>query len=252
MFYYLIIYIIAGLLVGSFLNVVIFRLKEAQSLVFGGSKCRKCHTKIKPYDLIPVISFLILGGRCRACREKISFQYPIIEGLTAILFGLSFWVYGLSWMSVLAAVILSLLLVIVSFDFKELMVPEVVSWILLAVALLGSLAINYNHFGSIILGGLVSGGVIALLVFISKGKWMGDGDIKIALAIGLFLTFPVAIFSVFASFITGAVLGSILIILKRKTGKDQLPFTPFLMLGLIISMLWGQRIIDWYLGRFIM
>ncbi len=252
MLYYYIIYIIAGLLVGSFLNVVIFRLREAESLVFGSSKCQKCQTQIKAYDLVPVISFIILGGRCRACREKISIQYPIVEGLTALLFALSYYVYGLSWMSVLSAFTLSLLLVIVVFDLRELMVPEVLSWLLFGMALIGMILLNYDKIGSVILGGLVSGGVIALLVFISRGKWMGDGDIKIALAIGLFLSFPAAIFSVFASFISGAVVGTVLIAMKRKSGKDRLPFTPFLLFGLVASMLWGQRIIDWYLGRFIL
>lgn len=247
----LIIYLLGGLAIGSFVNVVIVRLKTAESFVFGNSHCPKCKAKIKWYDLIPVVSFLILQGRCRNCQEKISWQYPTVELTSALFFGIGYLVYGLTYTSVLAAVLLDLLLIIVVYDLREMEVPESVSWIALALAFLGRLILSPNSFGSIILGGLIGGGVIGLLVFLSKGKWMGDGDIKIGLTIGFFLGFPVAVFGTFLAFILGAILGVILIGLKIKKGKDQLPFTPFMLAAMIIAIVWGQRIVDWYLGKYI-
>lgn len=247
----LIIYLVLGLVVGSFLNVVILRLKTAESIVVGGSHCPNCKKPIRWYDLIPIVSFVLLRGRCRDCNEKISLQYPLVEATSAVFFALSYLLYGLSWMSALSIIILSLLLVIVVYDLKEMMIPEIFSWILVAVVILGQAVLNYNQIGQVILGGLVGGGVLGLLVLLSKGNWMGDGDIKIGLAIGLFLGFPVAVFSIFSAFVTGAILGGSLLLLKIKKRKDQLPFTPFLVLGLIIAMVWGQQIINWYLGKYI-
>lgn len=248
---YIISYLLLGLVIGSFLNVVIIRLKNAESFLTGYSKCPSCQKRISWFDLIPIVSFMILSGKCRSCQKKISWQYPVVEAVTAIFFAISYLAYGPTWDSALAAATLSLFLILVVYDLREMEVPEVISWILLAVVLLGRIILHYDIASSIIIGGLISGGVIAALVFLSKGNWMGDGDIKIAAAIGLILGFPLAIFGIFSAFITGAIVGGVLLIIKAKKGKDQLPFTPFLLAGLLIAMLWGQQIVDWYLGRFI-
>jgi len=248
---YIIIYFLGGLLIGSFLNVVIARLDTAESIVLGSSKCPKCKKPIKWYNLVPIFSFIFLRGRCADCNEKISWQYPLVEIASGLIFILSFILFGLSWQSVFTAIILDLMLSIVVFDLKEYQVPESLSWLTLILALIGQLAFNINSIGHIIVGAVISGGVIILLVYLSKGKWMGDGDIKIAIILGLMLGFPVAIFGIFLAFIIGAVLGSILLAFKIKKSKDQLPFTPFLLSSLIISLIWGQQIVDWYLGRYI-
>jgi len=248
---FIIIYLLFGLVIGSFLNVVIIRLKNAESFLTGYSKCPSCQKRISWFDLVPLLSFMVLGGKCRNCQKKISWQYPLVEAITAFLFISSYLAFGATWDSVLAAAAFSLFLILVVYDFKEMEVPESISWILLAVVLVGKFILHYDQASSIIIGGLISGGVIAALVFMSKGSWMGDGDIKIALAIGLFLGFPVAVFGIFAAFVTGALIGGALLIIKAKKGKDQLPFTPFLLSGMVIAMLFGQQIVDWYLGRFI-
>jgi leader peptidase (prepilin peptidase)/N-methyltransferase len=248
---FIIIYLLFGLVIGSFLNVVIIRLKNAESFLTGYSKCPNCQKRINWFDLIPLISYMILAGRCRYCREKISWQYPIVEAVTALLFVISYFAYGPTYDSALLIAALSLFLILVVYDLREMEVPEVISWLLIGVALIGRIILHYDQASSIIIGGLISGGVIAVLVYLSKGKWMGDGDIKIAAAIGFLLGFPLAVFGIFASFITGAIVGSVLLIIKAKKGKDLLPFTPFLLTGLVIAVLWGQQIVDWYLGRFI-
>lgn len=247
-----VIYFLAGLIVGSFLNVVIYRLKTAESFLTGYSKCPDCQKRINWFDLIPLVSFLILTGRCRNCRKKISWQYPLIEFLTGLLFVLTYYLFGFSFDSVLAAIVLLLMLVIVVFDIREMAVPESVAWVLLVISLIGKTALSYNNVANFILGGVIAGGVIALMVYGSKGKWMGDGDIKIAAAIGIFLGFPVAVFGIFAAFIIGAIYGSFLLAIRKKKGQDQLPFTPFLMSGFLLALFYGQQIIDWYLGKFIL
>lgn len=247
----LIIYFLIGLVVGSFLNVVIYRLKTVESIVVGRSKCPKCKETLNALDLIPIISFVLLKGNCRYCKEKISWQYPLVEVTSALLFLLSAYLYGLSYLSALMAVALSLLLILVVLDLKDKEVPEIVSWSALVLALIGKILITPNEFGMIILGGVVFGGVIALLHLLSKGKAMGDGDIKIAATIGVLLGFPVAIVGLFLSFVLGALVGGTLIALKLKTGKDQVPFVPFMVAALIISLIWGQKLIEWYLGSFI-
>jgi prepilin signal peptidase PulO-like enzyme (type II secretory pathway) len=171
----------------------------------------------------------------------------LVEAVCAAFFGLSYYLYGLSWLSVLSAIFLSFMLVIVVYDFQELSVPESVSWVALVLTLIMKVAIDYSNFTNIILGALIGGGIIALLVLISRGKWMGEGDIKVGTTIGIFLTFPIAIIGVFSAFFSGALAGITLIVLKIKKTKDPVPFTPFLLLGGLISMVYGQQILDWYL-----
>ena len=242
-----IVYILIGAIVGSFLNVVVSRLGTAESFVVGRSHCPKCKKTIRFLDLVPVLSYIFLWGRCRDCHERISYQYPLVESVCAIFFGLSYYLYGLSWLSILSAIFLTFMLVIVIYDFRELAIPEFVSWIALISVLALRVVIDYNNFTNIILGALVGGGIIALLVLISRGKWMGEGDIKVGTTIGIFLTFPIAIIGIFLAFFSGAVIGIILIALKIKGTKDPVPFTPFLLLGGLASMIYGQRILNWYL-----
>jgi leader peptidase (prepilin peptidase)/N-methyltransferase len=247
----ILVYLLTGLAIGSFVNVVIYRLKNAESFLIGYSKCPNCQKRIGWFDLVPILSFMILGGKCRNCNKKISWQYPIVEAVTALLFVLSYYLYGPTWESVLSSLTLALFLILVVYDFREMAVPDIFSWLLVIVVFFGQLALRFDQITSVVLGGLVTGCFIGALVYLSKKTWMGEGDILIALALGIYLGFPIAIFGIFSSFIIGAVFGSVLLATKIKKRQDHLPFTPFLLLGLVTAMIWGQQIVDWYLGRFI-
>ena len=250
MYLYAIIVFLVGLGVGSFLNVVIFRLDDLKSLVKERSVCRKCRKTILWYDLIPLLSFVLLKGKCRNCSNEISWQYPIVELLIGLLALLVFAYFGLSFQALYYFIIFVLLAVVFVVDFKTQMVPEEFVWAALAITALGSW--YFGGFGvlNMVYGGLTGGLVPAFLVIVSKEKWMGVGDIKIGLLLGLLVGFPAAILMIFLSFILGSIVGLTAIVLKSKKLKDSLPFAPFLISAGLITLFWGRLVINWYLGNF--
>lgn len=248
MILYAIIIALAGLAIGSFLNVVIFRIDDLKSILNTRSRCRHCQKEIKWYDLIPLVSFVLLRGRCRYCKADLSWQYPIIEAGTALIFVSLFLKFGLSWTTVYYAMLFSLLIVIFVYDYRTQYILDIFSWPLLALAVLGGW--YFGGFGvlNMIYGLLVGGGLLALLVIISKERWMGIGDIIIGSALGAMVGFPNAVVLIFLSFIIGSVIGLILISVKKKSTKDAVPFAPFLITAAFISLMCGQYLINWYLG----
>lgn len=250
MYLYAIIVFLIGLSVGSFLNVVILRLDDLESIVKERSHCTKCKNTISWYDLIPLLSFMLLKGKCRSCSDKISWQYPIVELSVGLLALLIFFYFGLSFGGVFYFVIFVLLFIVFVVDLKTQTVPEEFVWIALVIAVLGSW--YFGGFGilNMVYGGLVGFVVPAFLVIVSKEKWMGSGDIKIGLLLGLLVGFPAAVLMVFLSFILGSIVGLIYVAKKSKKLKDSLPFAPFLISSGLITLLWGHYIINWYLGNF--
>lgn len=243
--------LIIGLLVGSFLNVCIYRIPRNKSIVFPPSHCTNCSTRIKPYDLIPVISYIFLKGKCRTCGEKISIKYPIVELITGILFVLTFLKFGLS-IDLIKFIILISILIIVSFiDFEYGIIP---GKIMIISASFGVI-LNIISFGlslsllTYLYGLLIGGGVIFLIVVFTGG--MGGGDIQLMAVIGLFLGFAQTILTLLLSFIIGAAVGIILILLKKKSRKDSIPFGPWISLAAILSIFLGETLIGWYLALFI-
>jgi len=229
-----------GLVIGSFLNVVIYRLPRGLGFVRGRSFCPKCKHKINWFDNVPVISFLILKGRCRFCGRKISWRYPLIELLAGALFYLSY----LSHLSFLNYLLICGLVVIFFIDLEHQIIPDEIV-IPLSVLFLGyRLLTNIQYLiSNFLITGIVSFLFLYLIHLLTKGKGMGLGDVKLAFLMGLVLGFPKIVVAFYLAFLTGAFVGVILILLSRAKLKQKIAFGPFLVFGTIFSLLWGEKIV---------
>jgi leader peptidase (prepilin peptidase) / N-methyltransferase len=249
----LILIFILGLCVGSFLNVLVDRLPKEESIVKGRSHCEKCKKELAWFDLIPLVSFLSLQGKCRYCRTPLSLYYPVVEFATGVLFvttlSLSggFRIYDLRFMISLGyyLFITSSLIVVFFTDLKYGIIPDKVIVPAILISFL-YLILNTNY---LILPHLLSalGACLFFLILflITKGKGMGFGDVKFAFLMGLVLGFPNIIVSLYIAFLTGAIVGCILIIWrKRKLKGASIPFGPFLVLGTFIAISWGELILQ--------
>jgi leader peptidase (prepilin peptidase)/N-methyltransferase len=243
---------VLGLIVGSFSNVCIYRIPRNESVIYPASHCPKCRTKIKPVDNIPLLSYILLKGRCRNCGSKISIQYPVVEFLTGLIYLIIYLSYGLSIQSLVYLILASALIIIAFIDLKEQIVPDVISLPGIVVGLILSFIVPYISFINSVLGALVGGGIILIIAWIGsiifKKEAMGGGDVKLAAMIGAFLGWRYTIISLFWGFFLGALIGIILIMTKIKKREDTIPFGPFIALGSIITLLWGEKIIAWYIG----
>lgn len=250
------IFFVLGLIVGSFLNVVISRLAVAEKIL-GRSHCPKCKAMIRWYDNVPLLSFILLKTRCRDCHEKISWQYPTVEIATGIIFALvaSYFFVAedpITWLATFYwLIIFSVLVVIFSYDFKHMEIPMVVLWIGIFVTVAYHLFadwVNFNQHLDLLSINTYSGvlaGAIAFLLFFalsagSKEKWMGMGDAYVALLAGLIIGWPGLMFVLFAAFTLGAIYGVTLIAMKKKSMKSQVPFAPFIVAGIFLSVLIPQ------------
>jgi len=247
MFYYASIFL-CGLIVGSFLNAVIYRLDSGESIVKSRSHCPKCGHVLAWYELVPIFSFVIQGGKCRECKGGISWQYPIVELATAILFVLVLY-YNLPLLYTLT--ISSLLMVIFVYDLKHYIIPDKIIYPAILVSGIfvwqhATYNIQYTIYAAI--GASV---FFAAMFFASRGKWMGFGDVKLAFFMGLFLGWPNILVGLFAAFMLGGIIGMGLIVCGKKTMKSQVPFGPFLVTGTFIAMFLGNKIMEWYLSLFI-
>lgn len=247
-----IIFFIFGLIIGSFLNVVIFRYGTQRSFS-GRSGCMTCHSQLRWYELVPLISFLALMGRCRKCKAKISFQYPIVELLTGLVFaGLFlkfqdvFYINTFVFAGTMAfyATMFSLLMVIAVYDLKHKIIPNTLVWVFSALAFVGLFLFSgfgFNpHIPSVweFLSGIFIALPFALIWFASKGVWMGLGDAKLALGLGWLLGLSRVLSGAVIAFWSGAIIGLILIIFSKKHGmKSEIPFAPFLVFGALIAFL---------------
>jgi len=222
-----------GLVFGSFLNVVIYRLKSGDSIRFGRSFCPRCKTILKWHDLVPLLSFFLLKGQCRHCRKKISWQYPAVEILSGLIW-VFVWNLGFGiWNFIYYIFILSAFLVIAIYDFKWKIIPDKIIYPAIAVVLIFNLFEILKYQNIAIFLWPLSVAIIAFLFFFSifyfsKGRAIGLGDAKLAFLIGLFLEPELAFFAFTLSFILGAVYAIILLILGKKTLKDKIALAPFL------------------------
>jgi len=247
LFFSLVIFIF-GLAVGSFLNCLIYRLETDKSFILGRSFCPRCHHKLEVLDLIPIFSFLFLKGKCRYCHKKISFQYPLVEMFTGALFVLCFLFQAPYYLFI----IVPFLIVIFVYDLKHYIIPDKIIYPAIGIALILNfqflISNQYSIFNSSILSALGAAGFFLLIVLVSSGKWMGIGDIKLGFLMGLVLGFPNILLALFLAFMMGAIIGVGLVGFKKKNMKSEVPFGPFLVLGTLISLFWGQEIINWYLS----
>ena len=243
---------VLGLIVGSFSNVCIYRIPRNESVIYPASHCPKCRTKIKPVDNIPLLSYILLKGRCRNCGSKISVQYPVVEFLTGLIYLIIYLIYGLSIQSLVYIILSSALIIIAFIDLQEQMIPDIISLPGIVAGLILSFIVLYRSFINSALGTLVGGGIILIIAWVGsiifKKETMGGGDVKLAAMIGAFLGWRYTIISLFLGFFLGALTGIILIMAKIKKREDAIPFGPFIALGSIITLLCGEKILLWYLG----
>jgi leader peptidase (prepilin peptidase)/N-methyltransferase len=240
--------LIFGLLIGSFLNVCIYRLPQHQSIVTPSSHCMTCNIRLKPWNLIPIISYLLSRGRCHYCGAKFSARYAIVELLTAILFVWCLHTFGLSLALVKAMMLTCFLLVITFIDYDhQLILDKVILW-LSGTGVIIALWMKSMSIWDILIASLLGGGLLLLIAVASCGG-MGGGDIKFAAALGIWLGWKCLLLALFLSFVFGGVMGLLLLLFKIKSRKDFIPFGPFIALGAVISLLYGNEIINWYLER---
>src|SRR3989344_282688 len=248
-----------GLCIGSFLNCVIYRLEKGESFVKGRSYCPHCKHSLMWLDLVPVFSFLFLRGKCRYCKGKISAQYPIIEIVTGLAFLLiaNFQlpitnVGGLVNLIFLLYMSSSLIVIFV-YDVKFYLIPDKVLFPTVGIAFVFRLVASFFignwvlGLGNYVLAALISSGFFLAIYLISRGAWMGFGDVKLAVLMGLVLGFPNILAALFLAFFFGAIIGIGAIFLQKKGLKSEIPFGPFLIVGTFMAMFFGGQIINWYL-----
>ncbi len=273
---------IFGAVVGSFLNVVIHRVPNEESIVFPNSACPNCKTPIKAYDNIPILGWLMLGAKCRSCKAPISARYPAVEFLTACLYLLVYWQVGLTPMLPVDLGLVSAMIALIFIDAEHMILPNVITYPLLVIALLIRLIfpiafvevnyfsdtafapVNYlvgqppwlvSIFGAV-LGALVGGGSLWLVGAIWKKlrgvDAMGLGDVKMMLGVGALLGWRLAFLSIFLGAFSGALIGIVLIAKQKdKDLQTQIPFGIFLGTGSILALLFGEQLISWYLKTFV-
>lgn len=252
-------YIVAflfGSAVGSFLNVCIYRIPRNISIIFPASRCPSCNTPIRPLDNIPVFSYLFLGGKCRVCKAKIAFRYPLVEFLNASLYALVVWRYGPAWDAVVYCIFCSALVVITFIDLDFQIIPDRITLPGLPIALIAGAFLlpdpfmRYSALGvrDSVIGFLAGGGLFYLVALVSRGG-MGGGDIKMMAMVGSLTGWKSVLLTTFLGSLTGSLVGLFLMIFRGKGRKTKIPFGPFLALGSLLTLFLGQEILSWYLRR---
>ncbi|GEQ20856.1 prepilin peptidase [Clostridium butyricum] len=239
--------IILGLVIGSFLNVCIYRIPREESISYPPSHCGNCGHNLHPVDLIPIISYVFLKGKCRYCKEKISIRYPMIEGLNCILYLVIYMKYGFMIYTVEFCILISLLIVISMIDYNT---QEVYTSTTVFGAIVGVIFILINKFVygqevmNLLMGGVTGAAIIGAIVYLTKG--MGEGDIEIAGVCGLFIGVKQIILALFLAIMLGGAVGVVVILLNLKNIKDKIAFGPFIAIGTLIAILYGNALISWY------
>ena len=239
-----------GLVIGSFLNVVIARLPEGKSVLRPRSACPGCGAPIAWYDNVPVLSFAALRGRCRACGMAIPWRYPIVEATTGATFALAYTLLGPTPDFVVAATLLAALIAITAIDLAHQIIPDVITLPGIPAGVVASLATGRVTWLESILGIAVGGGLFLIIILASRGG-MGGGDMKLGAMLGAFLGWKLALLAILLGVLTGGVVALCLLMLGRKGRKEAIPFGPFLALGGAVTCLWGEPLLAWYLGHYL-
>ncbi|MBQ9071552.1 MAG: prepilin peptidase [Bacilli bacterium] len=235
----ILLFFIVGTIFGSFYNVVGYRLPKGESLLYPSSHCTKCNHKLGPLELIPILSYLFLGGKCKKCKDKISCFYPLFEFFSGLLFALSFIVYGFSLDCLLSIVFISMLLIIIISDYQTMIIPDSILIVFSAMIIIIKFFMSGIEFVGISLLHSLGSFIFMLLLklfgdFLFKKESMGGGDIKLLAVFGLMFGFPMSIVSVFIAAIIGLPVS--LIMLKKQT-THEIPFGPFLAISAILIVL---------------
>lgn len=245
--FFSIIIFLYGIIIGSFLNVCIYRIPKKENIVTTRSHCMSCGYQLKWYDLIPLFSWLALGGRCRKCKAKISVQYPLIEALNGVLYLIVFLCYGVSIETLLYCLMASALLALSVIDFRTFEIPVGFN-VLIAVLGLVRVLTDLTNWREYAVGFFAVSAVLYIIYVLTKGRGIGGGDIKLMAASGLLLGWKCNVLA----FLLGCIIGSVIHLLRMRLTKAEhvLAMGPYLSIGIYISALCGTRMIDWYLSLF--
>jgi leader peptidase (prepilin peptidase)/N-methyltransferase len=242
---------IFGAVVGSFLNVCIYRLPKDESVVFPPSHCPACDYQIRYYDNIPIVSYLLLRGKCRSCRAAISPQYPVVEAINGLLTLLLFIRFGLSFTFLELFLFCCAMVVITFIDLEFQIIPDVISLPGIVLGFVLSFFTPLLGWQSSLIGILLGGGslylVASLYQLLTKKEGMGGGDIKLLAMMGAFLGWKAIPFILFVSSLVGSVIGVMVMLIQKKNSKLAIPFGPFLAFGAILYIFFGRQLIHWYL-----
>ena len=256
--YFTIVSFIMGTILGSFYNVCIYRIPEKLSVANPPSHCYNCNNRLKPIDLVPILSWTLLRGKCRYCGQKISPRYALVELLTGILFATVYIYFGYSIQTLYYMFIVSLLVIITFIDLDHYIIPDG----LLIIGSVVSIIVNILGYGvgikDALLGAVICGGGILLVIYLIelliKKEVMGGGDIKLFAMLGLFLGLKLGLLTILLSVYVGAAYGIVTIIyskLKKIEYNSMIPYGPFISVAAIISVLYGTNIINWYWSIFL-
>lgn len=240
--------VVLGAVIGSFLNVVIYRLPRELSLATPGSHCPRCERPVKWYDNIPLVSYMLLRGQCRHCGQAITMRYPTVELLTAVLWALAGIEFGMNWPLLPALLLLSSLVAIFYIDLDHYIIPNVIVLPVAVIGLGANIAIAPDRWLEYLAAGLMSATFFFVVAMVKPGG-MGMGDVKLAGMMGFFLGTAVLI-ALFLGFLIGAVTGVALMAAGIKGRKSRIPFGPFLAIGAVIALFYGNYLLDLWTGIF--
>ncbi len=253
--HYFIVFIF-GSIIGSFLNVCIYRMPRGLSIIIPASRCPSCSAVIKPYDNIPILSFIILGGKCRNCRSRIPLRYPLVEAINALMYTAVLWRFGSGWHTPVLFAFCSAMIVITFIDLDFQIIPDVITLPAIPIGLItGALLLPDPFARSSILGfreaiaGILSGGGLFYIIAVLSRGGMGGGDIKMMAMVGAFMGWKAVLLTTFSGSLLGSIIGVFLMVFKGRGRKTKIPFGPFLASGAILTLFYGQEILALYLNR---
>lgn len=235
-----------GIVIGSFLNVCIYRIPKQENIAKERSHCMQCGHQLKWYELIPLFSFLLQGGKCRACKCRISVQYPLIEGANGILYVFIFMINGINVDSLLYCLLTSALLVLSVIDFRTYEIPIGINYFIFVLGIIRT-AVHYTDWVNHVIGFFAVSVVLYIIILATKGRGIGGGDMKLMAVCGLFLGWK----EIILAFFLGCIIGSVIHIVRMRVSKCDhvLALGPYLSVGIFVSMLWGAQWVSWYIGQ---
>jgi leader peptidase (prepilin peptidase)/N-methyltransferase len=240
-----------GAILGSFLNVCIYRLPKRESILSPSSYCPHCHEPIKFYDNIPILSYLLLGGKCRQCKGHISFRYPVVEGLFGLISLALFIKYGLTLQSLLFLLFTAALIIITFIDLDYQIIPDIISIPGILSGIGASFLIPIMSWHASIFGIMIGGGLLLLVAigykWLTGREGMGGGDIKLLAMIGAWLGWKAIPFILLSSSLIGVLIGGGSLLINKKGARSKIPFGPFLSIASLIYIFFGPELINWYI-----
>jgi leader peptidase (prepilin peptidase)/N-methyltransferase len=236
--------LLLGLVLGSFLNVVIYRVPQHESIVRPGSHCPGCGASIRWYDNIPVVSWVALRGRCRTCGSEISLRYPLVEAITGIAFALAMWRFGLSWPVLVAWAFIAAMVAVAFIDYDHMIIPNKIVLPGAVLGLIASVALHPQRWWVYVAGSLGAAAFMFILAMLWPGG-MGPGDIKMALFMGAVLGAHVLV-ALFAAFMLGSIAGVYMMTVQKRSRKAKIPFGPYLAIGAVLAIFLGETVLRSY------